>query len=610
MKFQKIAYLAAILAVLSLMPVLPSAKASQTTTQSTQPLTFLGTTSIPATSTVTDTSAGSTNDVATNNLILIARSGINAAHVPTKNVPTPNANPIATSNPGLITGFNALSHRDQRLAGTGAYVNTQFSTEPPDQALCVGTASGSGNTVVLEGVNSAIRVFSTSGAPLTGTAALNQFWGLAPEIIRSNPLVFGNDTSDPKCYFDSATGAWFLTEVELDRVSSSGFFGPGAHQLIAVTHDPTGTWNLFSFDTRDDGTNGTPNHNGCPCFGDQPLIGADANGFFISTNEFAISFENGIVGAVNGAQIYAISKTALASATSGNLPAVVHIDASSALAPFGGISFSVQPATVPPGGSFQPNAEFFLASLDFTSTTDNRLALFAVTNTQSLNTSTPTLSLSVAVITSEVYGQPPAATQQLGPFPLGQRLGEKLELLASNDDRLNQVVFADGLLWAGLNTVVQVPKDNPTTTGIAYFAVSPSLSSSGAVSGSIAAQGYIAAAGGASVLFPSIGVNNNGKGIIAFILTGPNFFPSAAYTTVDATNGAGSIHISAAGQLPEDGFTGYHAFGAPDRVARWGDYSAAVSDSSGNIWLGNEYIGNFPRTVNANWNTFIAQVTP
>jgi len=175
---------------------------------------------------------------------------------------------------------------------------------------------------------------------------------------------------------------------------------------------------------------------------------------------------------------------------------------------------------------------------------------------------------------------------------------------------MNQVVFANGLLWAGVNTVVQVPHDNPTTTGIAYFAVSPTLSTGGSVSGSIVKQGYVAASGGASVLFPSIGVNNAGRGIIAFTLTGPNFFPSAAYVNVDATNGAGSIHISAAGQLPEDGFTGYHAFGAPNRVARWGDYSAAVSDSSGNIWIGNEYIANLPRTVNANWNTFITQVTP
>jgi hypothetical protein len=46
-------------------------------------------------------------------------------------------------------------------------------------------------------------------------------------------------------------------------------------------------------------------------------------------------------------------------------------------------------------------------------------------------------------------------------------------------------------------------------------------------------------------------------------------------------------------------------------VGRWGDYGAAVADDeSGNIWMASEYIPNAPRTVNANWGTFVTQVTP
>jgi hypothetical protein len=611
---RKIVYLSAILAVLALMPAVPTVRASQQLlmTQPSQSLTYLDSSSMsPPTSDTgaSDNASVSETNPASSLLNLIPHSGVNAAHVPAKNIPMPTANAIVTSNPGLVAGFNALSHRNQRLAGTGKYVNTQFSLEPPDQALCVGTAGSSGSTVVLESINTALRVFSISGTPLTATTAINQFFKLAPEVIRTTPRIFGNFTSDPKCYFDAATSSWFLTLVEIDANPSTGASGPRSHELIAVTGNPTGTWNLFSFDVSDDGTNGTPSHPNCPCFGDQPLIGADANGFYISTNEFSISLLNGLGGSFNGAQIYAISKSALATASSGSLPAVVHIDASQALVPFGGLSFSIQPATTPPGGSFQSNTEFFLSSLDFSSTTDNRIAVWALTNTASLTTSTPNVSLSFAVISSEVYGQPPAATQQKGPFPLGQSLGEKLELLNSNDDRMNQVVFANGLLWAGVNTVVQVPGDVPTTVGIAYFIVSPTLSSSGSVGGSVVKQGYVAAFG-ASVMFPSIGVNPLGQGIIGFTLVGPSFFPSAAYAPVDAVNGAGDIHISGAGQLPEDGFTGYHFFGSPDRVARWGDYSAAVADSSGNIWMGVEYIPNAPRTLFANWGTFISQVSP
>jgi hypothetical protein len=68
------------------------------------------------------------------------------ARVPADHVPSPSSLGIAASNPNL-SGFNELTHRDQRLAGTGAYANTQFSLEPPDQALCVG------NGFVVESVN-------------------------------------------------------------------------------------------------------------------------------------------------------------------------------------------------------------------------------------------------------------------------------------------------------------------------------------------------------------------------------------------------------------------------------------------------------------------------
>src|SRR5436190_12229981 len=46
------------------------------------------------------------------------------ARVPSDHVPTPAGLGIASSNPGL-SGFNGLTHRDQRLAGTGDYTNTQ-----------------------------------------------------------------------------------------------------------------------------------------------------------------------------------------------------------------------------------------------------------------------------------------------------------------------------------------------------------------------------------------------------------------------------------------------------------------------------------------------------
>ena len=130
-----------------------------------------------------------------------------AAHVPSKNVPRPA---VSRVNDGTGTfGFNGLNHFDNRTAGSGSYANTQFSLEPPDQALCVS------DVFVVESVNTVIRVRSKAGASLTPAIPINQFFGLPPSISRTTS-TFGPFTADPKCYWDANTGAWFVTILSLD----------------------------------------------------------------------------------------------------------------------------------------------------------------------------------------------------------------------------------------------------------------------------------------------------------------------------------------------------------------------------------------------------------
>jgi hypothetical protein len=172
---------------------------------------------------------------------------------------------------------------------------------------------------------------------------------------------------------------------------------------------------------------------------------------------------------------------------------------------------------------------------------------------------------------------------------------------------MNQVVFAAGKLWGAVGTVIK-PSIGPTSAGIAYFAVTPSVSAD-SVSGTVSSQGYVAVSQ-AVAMYPSIAVNNNGKGVMTFTLVGPNYLPSAAYVFVDA-NGVSDVHIARAGAAPADGFSGYLFGGRPTRTTeRWGDYSAASVDESGNVWFATEYIPNQPRTVLANWGTAIGKIAP
>src|SRR5262249_31319782 len=154
--------------------------------------------------------------------------------------------------------------------------------------------------------------------------------------------------------------------------------------------DPRSSYNIFAIDTTDDGSAGTPAHFGCPCFPDEPLIGADAHGFYISTNEFAIFGPR-----FNGAQIYAVSKGLLAQ---GHLPTVIHF---SAIPLAEGIAYSVQPA-LSLGFANEPasGVEYFLSALDFTGTVDNRIAVWGLLNTSTLGDLHPALKLVQQVINS------------------------------------------------------------------------------------------------------------------------------------------------------------------------------------------------------------------
>src|SRR5260370_22774030 len=534
---------AAIVAAAALTPAAGGYSATSTSGTTVSQLTVTGTTALASQSgTATD---GLTNE-AIPNFVAHQPKNPNLNHVSAAGVPSASTAIVGGQLDGF-GGFKGLNHRDQRRAGTDEYLNTQFSLEPPDQGLCVG------NGTVLEPVNDALRVFDSSGSALSAPTALNQFFNLKPAFTRSTPAVFGDFVSDPKCYFDAADQRWFVTALQIGLDPATGNFAPPTHLEIAVSQsaDPTGSWTLFSIDTTDDGSNGTPSHVNCPCFGDQPLIGADANGFYVSTNEYGLG--GGFP--FNGAQVYAVSKQALESGSDGR---VVHINAGLALLPAGGLAFSIQPATAPgAAGNELANGgtEYFVSDLDFTAapalgTRANRLAVWALTNTQSLNDRNPSVSLSDVVINSELYVQPPNAEQRPGALFLGSILHNPLSLIAGNDDRMNQVVFADGKLWTAVNTALQTP-NVPTRVVTAYFIVAPS-DPAGTLSARVVKQGYVAA-GQQNLLDPAIGVTAKGQVCITFTLVGPDFFPSAAYASIDAVNGVGAIHIAAAGQGPEDG---------------------------------------------------------
>lgn len=533
-------------------------------------------------------------------------SGNNSpARVPANFVPRPAGNAIGS---GSFLGFNGLDQFLQAIAFTGVANGDNGQLEPPDQGLAVG------NGFVLEPINNAIGIYDTGGT-FFGWEAMSFFFRLPPTFTVQNGQVappFGPFLSDPRAYYDSVNQHFIVTELEIGIDPTTGNFGSTSEILIAVsqTNDPFGTWSVFSLDVSNDGD---ARFGGCPtgCFGDQPLIGADANGFYVATNAFGLPPSN-----FRGAQLYAMSLATLEAGGGGSISAVHFGDLD--VVP-GTPARSIQPATVPPGGTYesaQGGTEYFVSALDPAHTVDNRVSVWALTNTSSLG-GTANLQLSNVIVNTEVYGFPPSTDQKAGATPYAgflASLGFKVheELLAANDDRMQQVVFAAGNLWTAVPTRVQPGGQGPVRAGGAWFAIAPSVSNG--LSASVVNQGYVSVQSPKqnAVLFPAVAVNAAGKGAIVFTVAGEDYYPSAAYALLDAVNGAGQIVITDPGFGPDDGFSGYFPNG---RVGRWGDYSAAVSDESGNIWMATEAINPPlvslpPGVLAANWGTFIAAVTP
>jgi len=594
---------------------------------------------------------------------------------PPGNGASANSGKKAKSNPQFDGGFEGLNIYQQRYSRGG----NQFSAEPPDQGMCAG------NGFVLEAVNGVLNIFNTSGQSVlpdntaTNIVAgfarnvnhaidLNSFYGYAAAINRKTG-VRGPGLNDPSCLYDAATQRWFVVVLTLDTHPNGSFIGTN-HLDVAVsqTADPTGMWNIYRIPVQDDGTQGTPNHcNGNPCLGDYPHIGADANGFYITTNEFC--FLGGCGFGFRAAQLYALSKAQLAAGAAS--VTLVQFDTAGAVNTASGVEpgFTVWPAQSPGTLSFNLNnggTEFFLSSIAIfdPSGTANQIVEWTLTNTSSLNTASPALNLSNGLITVNRYGVPPkprqpgSGTLATTDTPQGFCINDTTTVLIngavgcwrllfggqpahnevisrpdSNDSRMQQVMYANGKLWGALDTALN-PGGGGQRAALAWYILNPDADK-------VVMQGYLGAAG-YDFTYPAIGVTASGRGVIGFTAAGDTVNPSAGFAPIDAIVGVGPWNVinGGTGAAQDDGFTSYKSqVGNPPRT-RWGDYGAAAVDGN-TVWIASEYIGNpctytnwggpfflggagdnllgtcggashgpGTRTALGNWSTRISQLTP
>jgi hypothetical protein len=522
--------------------------------------------------------------------------------------PHPTGNhgaPISAGNNYTVSGTNVAGEKgfEGVTSPQSAAVNipnaitpTFSDVEPPDQASCTGPSGTSSAPITFDFINDAAAAYSTDGSVVWPVTPAWGMFGVSPSAF----------LSDPRCYYDAGTGRWFFTMFAVGSPAPST-------QYIAVsqTSDPLGNYTVFGFDTTD-----ASNPLGdCPCFGDFDAIGADANGFYITTNEFSnITTAPANAPFYNGTVLYAVSKQSLeAAADGGAIPALARYAITgdpygiSAAGPPGTSGtaqnngpYHLSPSLTPPGGSYAPGTEYFAES-NSDLFADNHLIVYALTGTGAL-ASGGIPALSATELTSEPYAFPPNAIQKNGPLPLGSTFGyhRSAPTLEADFNALQQTTYSAGALYTELDTATVTSSDQGHD-GVAWFDLAPSVSGS-AVSASITKQGYVATTD--SLLYPDLVLDGSGNGYLDFALSGASDYPSAGYVSVTGGQPTGPIHVAAAGSAPEDGFTCYPPFGTPASGCRWGDYS------DGAIWAGRaylmtEYIPSSPRDTETNSATFV-----
>ncbi len=473
---------------------------------------------------------------------------------------------VTNTNVGGEFGFTGIT------AASEPALSPQIGVvSPPDQGLAVGPVNGAGTpAAVVEFVNAALAVYTPTGRALAPAIPANQVFGLPATAF----------LTDPRAYYDAATGHWFLTAFTFDVVTTAGTVQ--SMQYIAVSDSTAvlGRYTVFAINT----TDASNTAGGCPCFGDFDQVGANANGFYIATNQYSVTGTS-----YNGAVIYALSKSQLVAAAesaTASAPNVVTYQMSTNLDPFA--SYHLSPSTAVGSGG-PPNVEYFVES-NANATEANisgavvgtGLEVFALLNTNVLNSNgVPTLVQTT--VNSESYTEPPNAVQPAPGLPL-----------QTDFNAVQEVTYAGGNLYAELSTSTG---PNLSLSGVAWFAMRPSATRN-SVSVKMAGQGYVGTA--QNLLYPAIGVNGLGQGYLTMAISGPSQYPSAAYMTFSGVRGAiGPVHIAAAGAAPLVDFTCFQY-----DACRYGDYSMAQA-FRGRVYMATEYVASPVGAPASNWATYV-----
>ena len=485
-----------------------------------------------------------------------------AAHATGAGAPAVSAGKAARGRGSVTNAFDGLNDlTNDQLFG---------ALTPPDQGLCVGpdhTIKGAPDAV-WEVVNEVGQETTRNGTILTGPLSL-------PTLFQ-DPNAF----SDPRCLFDPSTQSFYFTQISFPASGPNALLENTVNDVLVINSRGAA---VYQFDSSLGGT----------CLGDQPKVGFDNNALIISTDEYC-----GQNQVEQGAIIQVISKSQLV-----HEAATVNFATSPVLSLAGDPIVGLDPAI----NTGTPTA-YLVNSVPFLPNGDNNpvgstLGLWTVFNTAAVTTGRGSPALTSRVMASEPYAFPvPAPSTGDGSVTTFNGFPITAETALNPDDsRLAAPVnvtpgpFGTVNLWTALDAAVVPSTGTATRDGAAWFEINTGI-------GRVINQGFVAASGSASLLYPAVQSSRGGKAAMVFTITSPTINPSAAFSVI----GRPGITIVGQGSGPHTSFADAPPFNSP----RWGDYSWATTDpESGDIFMATEYV---PPTAEYdgfdNWGTFVFSV--
>jgi hypothetical protein len=512
----------------------------------------------------------------------------NTTGLPSGRVANPRGLPIVPSN---VSSYDGLSAADERLANDG----NNYTYVPPDGGICRG-----GDGVSAQAVNGAFGFFGANMILFSAPVTQNEFFGLPPAIIRTDPPTFpGPSLGDAKCLYDPGTQRMILLSWGTGQdPATGGFTGTNDYFIaVSVTSDVLGSYYLYDLSLD------PPGSNGChpACLSDHPTLSSDAYVVETSYNKY-----NAVSGAFEGGRLVVMSKADL---TAGASTTAYIFNAGRA---GGGRLYTLQGANAPADGTYdfsQGGTLWFLSALQFVSgVADNRIAIEALRNTSQIDFDPGLITYDRSIVTGvNHYQNPPVTPQKDGEHPLGNSLGEPLNYLDSGSDEMQPTWYAGGQLWGILDS--KVGGVNTARSGLLWMTVTPGAGPN--VTGTLTHQQFVTVP--ADWLdYGGIAVSGDGSNaIVASSLAGPNEYPSGVYGRLDTgTWKVDAVAVYLDGVRPVDDFDCYPEFN-PDfaRGCRFGDYNAAVVGPADNTFiLETEYMTAKARVSFANWGTALAVI--